>query len=381
MPASPTEPATYPRRALVCLAGLTPQVITETLFALIHQEKPAFVPTELHVVCTAQGAAAVRERLLGPAGALQRLQREWLGRELIEFDPARHLHIVMRGGVALQDIETAEDCAAVADLLIEVLRPLADDPDCAVHASIAGGRKSMGFYLGYAMSLLGRPQDRLSHVLVNAPFEWHPDFFFPPAQPRQLGLAGGAVVSTEQARVVLAPITFVRLSQGLRDQVMQGGLGFEGLVARAQASLAPAAVELSPALREVRVPGGGRAVLEPALMAWYTFFALRRREGMRESELLLAPGLVFIHKDTRRSIGFDQALLDQACRRTGIEPQSALLDPAELRYRVSAINAALRRGLGDALAARVGIKGPSERGRRDGQYGLEGVPSQQVHIL
>jgi CRISPR-associated protein (TIGR02584 family) len=32
--------------------------------------------------------------------------------------------------------------------------------------SIAGGRKTMGFYAGYALSLYGRAQDRMSHVLV-----------------------------------------------------------------------------------------------------------------------------------------------------------------------------------------------------------------------
>jgi CRISPR-associated protein (TIGR02584 family) len=48
-----------------------------------------------------------------------------------------------------------------------------------LHVSIAGGRKSMGFFAGYAFSLFGRTQDRLSHVLVNDPFESFPDFYFP----------------------------------------------------------------------------------------------------------------------------------------------------------------------------------------------------------
>jgi CRISPR-associated protein (TIGR02584 family) len=59
------------------------------------------------------------------------------------------------------------------------VRELTADPDCAIHASIAGGRKTMGFYLGYALSLFGRPQDRLSHVLVSSPFESNQNFFYP----------------------------------------------------------------------------------------------------------------------------------------------------------------------------------------------------------
>ena len=37
----------------------------------------------------------------------------------------------------------------------------------------------MGFYVGYALSLFGRAQDRLSHVLVPPPYESRKDFFYP----------------------------------------------------------------------------------------------------------------------------------------------------------------------------------------------------------
>lgn len=37
----------------------------------------------------------------------------------------------------------------------------------------------MGYYLGYALSLYGRAQDRLSHVLVTERYESLRDFFIP----------------------------------------------------------------------------------------------------------------------------------------------------------------------------------------------------------
>ena len=37
----------------------------------------------------------------------------------------------------------------------------------------------MGYYLGYALSLFGRSQDRLSHVLVSDGYEGHPEFYYP----------------------------------------------------------------------------------------------------------------------------------------------------------------------------------------------------------
>ena len=35
----------YPRRILLCVTGLTPQILTETLYALAVQRQPPFVPT------------------------------------------------------------------------------------------------------------------------------------------------------------------------------------------------------------------------------------------------------------------------------------------------------------------------------------------------
>ena len=53
----------------------------------------------------------------------------------------------------------------------------------SLHVSIAGGRKTMGFYVGYALSLFARDQDRLSHVLVPPSLESRQDFFYPPPPP------------------------------------------------------------------------------------------------------------------------------------------------------------------------------------------------------
>ena len=75
---------------------------------------------------------------------------------------------------------------AMADTMLRVLRRLTADPQCAIHASIAGGRKSMSFYMGYAMSLLARPQDRMSHVLVTQAGYEHPAFFYPTREPQPI---------------------------------------------------------------------------------------------------------------------------------------------------------------------------------------------------
>jgi CRISPR-associated protein (TIGR02584 family) len=45
-------PQDYQRRVLVCVTGLSPQVVTETVYALAHQAEP-WIPTEVHVLTTA----------------------------------------------------------------------------------------------------------------------------------------------------------------------------------------------------------------------------------------------------------------------------------------------------------------------------------------
>ncbi|EGJ09039.1 CRISPR-associated ring nuclease Csm6 [Rubrivivax benzoatilyticus] len=374
----PSRPESYPRRALVCMVGLSPQVVTETLYALATAPTP-FVPTELHVVATAAGAQRVHEHLL-EGGQLRALAAAHLGGNGPEFDPARHLHVVARDGVPLADVESAEDNTAVADAILGVVRPLALDPACAIHASLAGGRKSMGFYLGYVMSLLGRAQDRLSHVLVNSPFESHPGFFFPPAEPARLRLPDGREVDTAAARVSLAPVAFVRMSDGLPERLLHEPVGFDALVQRAQRSLGSVRLDVLPAARRVRVAGIGEALLEPSLMAWYVFFALRRQQALRESAALVAPGAVLLRKDVAASVGMLQPLMDQACRRVGVERQSVALQPADLRPRLSVIRKALVRAFGPELGTRLAIAGPADRGARDGQYGLLGIEPGQIHV-
>ena len=375
----PTRPASYPRRALVCLVGLSPQVVTETLYALATDELAPWWPTELHLVTTASGAREVRQRLLD-SGQLQALVQAHAGAAGLDFDPDRHLHVVRCHGQPVTDIAGVADHTALADTLLGLVRRLVQDPGCAVHASLAGGRKSMGFYLGYVLSLLGRAQDRLSHVLVEpAVFEHLPDFFFPPSEPVWLDGPGGRL-STADARVVLAPVAFVRMSDGLPEQLRREDLGFAQLVQQAQLALAPMRLTLRPAHREVAVDGFPPVVLEPALFAWYLYFCLRRQRGLREDPALLAPGMLRIHRHASRTIGLDQGLMDQVCRRVGIGPQSTALDPAELRTRVSPINKALLQGFGTELGHRLTISGPADRGTRDGQYGVVGLDAGQILV-
>jgi CRISPR-associated protein (TIGR02584 family) len=270
------NPHQYNRRILLAVTGLSPQVVTETLYALARKHTPAFVPTEIHVITTGQGAAHARLNLLSDEpGWFHRLRQEY-ALPAIVFDDST-LHIVTdAAGQPLDDIRTPTDNERVADSIAETVRDLTADPDAAVHVSLAGGRKTMGYYLGYALSLYGRPQDCLSHVLVSSPFESHPEFYYPTREQRviQTREAKPRPLDCRDAVVELAEIPFVRMRHGLDDRLREGTTTFSASVAAAQRALGPAELVLDLKNRRIRV-ADQIIVPPPAELALLAVFARR----------------------------------------------------------------------------------------------------------
>lgn len=279
-PQEPSKPGDYPRRCLLMTTGRTPQVVTETFYVLATRSGAEhFVPTEIHLVTTEEGRRQAELDLLDSgAGQLSSLCAELgLAREQVRFGQDT-IHVVRDArGVPLEDIRNVADNRAGADTIVSHLRRLTVDPTSAVHVSLAGGRKTMGFYLGYAMSLFGRPQDRLSHVLVDPCFESLPDFFFPTRQSRILRLRGGrGTVDAKDASIDVADIPVVSL-RGLLGPDLLGDdhASYAEIVRRTRASF-----DVNPALQadlhELRFVAAGHAVkMGIAEAVWYAFFVCR----------------------------------------------------------------------------------------------------------
>jgi CRISPR-associated protein (TIGR02584 family) len=350
-----TDPASYPRRILLAVTGLSPQIVTETLYALAVERSPVWVPTEIRIITTGRGAQCAAEALLaGGRGWFHRLRADHRLPE-IAFG-VDNIHIITGpDGTPLDDILEEADNAAVADLITEEVRAITADPNASLHVSIAGGRKTMGFYVGYALSLFGRAQDRLSHVLVSPPYESRPDFFYP--APR-----------AKDARVHLGPIPFVRLREGLPESLLEGGARFSEVVAEAQKALPPLALHLDPATRTVTA-GGEAFPLEPAQFAFYWMMAER---------CVAAKGGV--HWSDR---GVGEELL--AFHRRLVNPNSGAYEQTEKAYRnfnednfdptKTHVNGTLKRTLGArrALPYLIGKLDPIPGSRRH-RFGLSLLP-------
>lgn len=253
---------------LLCVTGLSPQIVTETLWALA--QKPEWSPPEaIRLITTEEGA--------GQAAALLPAALAELSGELGVTLPAPVITLIRApDGRALRDVETEEDNIAAADIITAEIRRATADPDVDLHVSIAGGRKTLGCLAAMALSLFGRPGDRLSHVLVPFPFQGRPDFFFPSRTPRLLPRAGGPPLNTQDCRVVLADIPFVRL-RGIwkAEQIAES---YAAAVHAVQEALTPAELVIDVPRREVRY-GRMTRQLPPSLLGTLLWLARRRRTG------------------------------------------------------------------------------------------------------
>ncbi len=358
-------PHAFARRVLFLVAGLTPQIVTETLFALCHRAPDPFLPTEVHLLTTTEGSRRARLMLLEGQGRFYRFCEDYRLPQLAKaFDETR-IHLV-RGadGTPLDDIVTAGDNAAVADTIMHYIRTFTSDPDCALHASVAGGRKTMGVALALAMSLFGRPQDALSHVLVSPPFESHPDFFYPPPQPQVL-LVGAPPqqrpVSTAEARVSLAEIPLLKLRDLLDEALLAEDCSFSALIERAQTSFAAPRLVIDLARSSVQA-NGQQLDLKPAAKAFLLMLA--RRKLLEKATHCPAEGA----PDAALAREFLQAFADINAEPPTEQTRKALKDGMDKNYferRKHEVNSALRKALGPgpAKACEIGRRHDAASGR------------------
>ena len=274
------QPHDYSRRLLVAVTGLSPQIVTETLYALAVGQKPPFIPTEIRLITTEEGAERARLSLLHPeSGWFHELRTDY-DLPSIAFGP-EHIHVLKdAAGEPLSDIRSPADNTRAADTITDVVRDLTRDDDTALHVSIAGGRKTMGFYLGYALSLYGREQDRLSHVLVNAPYESHPQFFYPTVRSQVIYTPHphNRPYDTRDAEVTLADIPFVRLRSELPEDLLDGKVRFGDAVIAAQRTIGPPELVIDLPAKRLRA-AGKVIVLGPVQLAFLAWLARRRKQG------------------------------------------------------------------------------------------------------
>lgn len=204
------------KNILLAVMGTSPQVLTETLYAIHMQGKP--FPDEVYIITSANARAKTIEWMF-EKGQIEHLKAHHNLPDF-KFELSHILLMEHDDGEAVFDGSEEEDQRSIADSITRIVAKFTEDDNCRIHASIAGGRKTMAFYMGYAMSMFGREQDTLSHVFVSKDFEFSDQFFFPTLTDNYIA-KNNMVLNTKDAKVTLAEIPFVRMQNMVEKSLIK----------------------------------------------------------------------------------------------------------------------------------------------------------------
>ena len=237
---------------LVVGMGTSPAVMTETVWALAHQSDPV-VPDEIVVITTKSGKDALRTAIMSGAPSVWNRLKNALAKEKIAiygklvFGDTSIRVIPDADGNEVSDLRTGADNLRAADFMLGELRKYTADSATTVLCSIAGGRKTMSALLFSCMSLLGREEDKVYHVLIPPEYEcgMNPPFFFPEkAVKHELlsrGQTTGKRVSSSKIGIELFEVPFVRMRGWYQDKFKSEPPSYKSLISKVQ-SVAPPAV-------------------------------------------------------------------------------------------------------------------------------------------
>jgi CRISPR-associated protein (TIGR02584 family) len=273
---------------LIITGGLTPQVVTETVYALSKRAPDPLVPAKIVCAVTGRSLSGFGE---GLDGALERLRCElgldtdWHRRTGSSGESGCGLFVEAPRGAddqAIGDIRSGADAARFGDFVSEIVRRETLDVATRVHLSLAGGRKTMSFHGGMAMSLFGRAQDELSHVLIHPrEFEECPGFWFPTKECLMLQCRDGEIRDARDCRIELAPIPFIRMREMLPRGLTEKATDYASYVRQLNAVLgvASAPLELVTCGCRVRIGDIVDVTLPNTEFALYQLMAEWRRDA------------------------------------------------------------------------------------------------------
>lgn len=349
--------STQRHKILLAVSGMSPQIITETLYALVRDK--GWVPDEIRLITTEQGRQNAVLQLLQGDGHFHQLLKDYPVQQHIAFNEEGITVITDAQGQRLADLRTPEDNQAAADTICSEIRRLTDDPATELHVSLAGGRKTMGFYAGYALSLFGRPQDCLSHVLVSEHYESNPGFFYPTPVTRVIHGRDGRALDAAKARVWLAEIPFVRLRNRLPEALLKGTHSFSETVKLAREATEAVNMVLYPEIGSYSVNGrsGSLNPLHMCLLLWVVSRTIAGKapiEPVVEGEMRPADEYLAIAEQYWLKL---TAKTEETLLREGITQRW-------LEQNVSRLNHTLAQTLGAELAERCKLASRIIEGRR-----------------
>lgn len=239
-------------KRIVLIAGIgnSPQVLTEMVWEMAHLAKP-IVPDEIVALAAKSSAEKLKRELLDGgekslwAGLLAALKREKIDSAgKLRFGMASIAVLPDAGGNEMQDLRSGDDSLLAADFILGQLRRFTESSDTIVYASIAGGRKTMSALIFSCMTLVGRDEDKIVHVLPPAELEGgsEPVFYYPQNGVKFVSKRTGKAYKGEKLRSEYLEVPFVRTRGWYQDKFKAATPSYQALVHGIQHLAPPATV-------------------------------------------------------------------------------------------------------------------------------------------
>jgi len=341
---------------LVFVAGSTPQIITETIYALAQQYPPIY-PDKIFIITTAPGKRRAMQTLI-EQGILENLCAEY-AIPSVKLSDDSFLVIKDENDVELDDLRTVEANEIAGDQIAQFLRRMSAEPNCRLHCSLSGGRKSMSYFMGVAFQLFARQWDKLYHVLVSPEFEGNEHFFYKPRCNQRIRThshdGDPRYLNTDDAEITLVELPLIFL----RDKFSLTGRGVRNLVAEGQTHIDSATVQ-----RPLRVDFAERCIyigttaielLPTQLMIYAAFLRLKQpacrdlsRSYCHECSSCFVPLAELAHREALELMVLDYQrmyLANPFKKDELLEKWEEGLDTELLRQHISKINRNLKEQL------------------------------------
>jgi len=283
------------KNVLIISIGSSPAIVTETLWALHTHTQAPFPVNQMHIVTTAGTVGLEHILYRDESGSVLPGEKLTLLYNELKADiPELFLHIpkFLDSGnrvTLVTDMKSETEAVAYGDSITELVFDVTEDRESVLHLSIAGGRKTMSYHAGAAMTLYGRSRDRLSHTLIEpAELESCADFWWPTAQshfvnhrflkdenrvPLRFSARAG------DARVILIDTPFLRARSFLPKGYFHRRDNYARAVQRMNAALESPGVVVN--LPEDRISISGVEIrLEPVQAAVFAVLAQRAKLGL-----------------------------------------------------------------------------------------------------
>ena len=237
------------RKVLIVTMGSSPAVLTETVWALAHLKKQ-IVPDEIVVLSARNSVDKMKRDLLEGSNSvwirlLSALRKDKICTDgKLVFGPMS-IHVIPDASKnEMWDLRSAEDNLLAADFMMQEIRKYSESPDVEIIASIAGGRKTMSALLLSCMSLLGRDEDKVVHVLLPEELEGgsEPPFYFPQKGVVHVSRRTGKKYKGDKLRSELFEVPFVRMRGWYQEKFKTNPPTYLSLVRKIQQVSPPAAV-------------------------------------------------------------------------------------------------------------------------------------------